>query len=474
MTIALVVATQLCLEANTRAATQKYWELSPYRVSLNIAIDDAAQPRPGASQALLAALTTELRTTIYPLWKTTMVIASGEDKQRLQTVLDEPESPPEGLLDISKLVSGSDKQIFLCVRVTRTGIELRCREFDCTTQRWGVTRRRSVRQHSMLHENCFDLVCQTFSPLATIRSLPDSDSEVLLKFKGSELPQQADLSFLTVSGEPLQPMMVRTSSSGEIKADSIRDIPWTYLTLADQQDDGWHGKVHTGTRRPFGVRRRGRIEHLALSLRAPSGSTQVRFYARHDSTVGLTGYEVFRREPDATESVALGLTDGDGSVELTPTDQAVSLLFLRSEGQLLAKVPIVPGAKPLVEVPIADDTARLRAQSALTSLTEQLIDTVAKRNILIARVRDRIKNGDVDDAQELFTELDGLPGRSQFDRDIQTEKQRKLHQSSDPKVQARIDKLFADTRKLLSRFLSTKPISEVQGELTAARRGNSS
>ena len=56
----------------------------------------------------------------------------------------------------------------------------------------------------------------------------------------------------------------------------------------------------------------------------------------------------------------------------------------------MAKVPVVPGAKPFVEVPIADDTARLRAQAALTSLSEQLVDTVAMRNILIARVRDRL------------------------------------------------------------------------------------
>ena len=276
------------------------------------------------------------------------------------------------------------------------------------------------------------------------------------------------------SGEVYQPLMVRTSSTGEVKSDSIREIPWTYLTLDQPVERGWRGDVHTGTRRPFGVRRRGRVEHLALALREPVGSTQVRFYARHNASRGLTGYEVFRREPAATESLPLGLTDTSGSVKIDPSESKVTLLFLRSEGQLLAKVPVVPGLKSKIDVPVADDTARLRAQAALTSLTERLIDTVAQRNILIARVRDRLKSGKIDQAQALFLDLDSLPGRAQFDQEIKSVENRKLNRSDDPKVQARIEKLFADTRKLLGRFLSTRQISEVQAELTAARRGKSS
>jgi hypothetical protein len=222
------------------------------------------------------------------------------------------------------------------------------------------------------------------------------------------------------------------------------------------------------------VRRRGRIEYLALAMRKPEGTTQVRFYARHDQEQGLIGYEVFRREPRQRETQPIGLTNASGSVEVVPGASKVALLFLRSEGQLLAKVPVVAGAKSLLEVPIADDTARLRAQAALTSLTERLIDTVAQRNILIARVRDRIENGKLDQAQELFTTLDNLPGRSKFVQDIDSAENRRSHQSDDPKVQARIEKLFADTRKLLGKFLNTKQITELQSELTAARRANAS
>ncbi len=479
-----VICTLFCSHT-TQAAEQKYWELSPYRIQLHVAVDDSQTPQPELGARLVADLQQQIRSTVYPLWVTEITLATGPEKQRLLTQLHLLESTSS-----EALATDCDKHIFLTATATPLGITLQSREFDCTTRRWGAVQQRKTPQAWMLSTQCFDLVCQTFSPLATIRPLPDDANddangankkpkkdkgkEILLRFRGSDLPQQTDLSFLNVPGEAYQPLMVRTSSSGEVKADSIRNIPWTYLTLAEQKEEGWHAAVHTGTRRPFGVRRRGRIEHLALAIRKPTGTTQVRFHARHDATQSLTGYEVFRREPTATGSHPLGLTNTRGSVTVLPGKSMVTLLFLRSEGQLLAKVPVIPGAKALIEVPIADDTARLRAQASLTSLTEQLIDTVAQRNILVARVRDRIHNGKIEEAQELFTILDNLPGRAKFNQGIKSAENRKLNHSADPKVQARIEKLFADTRKLLSRFLNTKQISELQGELTAARRDNSS
>ncbi len=481
MLLALLTPLAMC-GPTTNAAEQKYWELSPYRVRLHLAVDDSQTPQPELGAKLVADLQQQIRATIYPLWTTKITLAKGEEKQRLLTQLAQLENDPTGNFDLEELTLGCDKQIFVTVVSTPLGMTLKSRELDCTTRRWGAVQQRQVRQTWMLSSQCFDLVCQTFSPLATIRPIQgdnkandkEKDKEILLRFRGSDLPQQTDLSFLTVAGEAYQPLMVRTSSSGEVKADSIRDIPWTYLALGEQKEDGWHAAVHTGTRRPFGVRRRGRIEHLALAIRKPTGATKVRFHARHDATQGLSGYEAFRREPTATDSQPMGLTDTVGTVEVLPGDSVVTLLFLRSEGQLLAKVPVVPGAKPVIEVPIADDTARLRAQASLTSLTERLIDTVAQRNILIARVRDRIKKGNIDEAQNLFTTLDNLPGRAQFNQLISSAENRKLNHSNDPKVQARIEKLFADTRKLLGRFLNTRQISELQGELSAARREKAS
>ena len=459
----------IALSHPTFAAGKKYWELSSYRVQLHVAIDDSVRPQSNLGEQLTAGLRKNIRATLYPLWSAQVHLASGAEKYRQLRGLTLLASEGD-----EEMTFGCDKRLFVNLVATPLGFTLESRELDCSTLRWGAVQQRQVRQAWMLSDQCFQLICETFSQLATVGTLSDNEQEVLLKFRGSDLPRQAELSFLSVPGEVYQPLMVRTNSAGELKTDSIREIPWTFLTLDQQQQDGWHGKIHTGTRRPFGIRRRGRIEHLALAMKEPTGTSRVRFHARHDSTQGLSGYEVFRRDPSSDATQPLGLTDRDGTVEVASTDSSVTLLFLRSEGQLLAKLPVVPGAKQLVEVPVADDTARLRAQATLTSLTERLIDTVAQRNILITRVRSRIQSGDLKQAQELFTTLDNLPRRANFDQDLESAKNRTENKSADPKVQARIEELFADARKLLGRFLNTKQITDLQSELTTARKGNAS
>jgi hypothetical protein len=126
---------------------------------------------------------------------------------------------------------------------------------------------------------------------------------------------------------------------------------------------------------------------------------------------------------------------------------------------------------PLLEVPIADDTARLRAQAELTAVREQLIDIVARRAILMARVRARMEEGQLDEARQLLEELDDLPGRAQFDQMITAAERNRQNSSQDPVIQKRIDKLFADTRVLLGRVLDVRQISDLRNEVNAAARG---
>jgi hypothetical protein len=100
-----------------------------------------------------------------------------------------------------------------------------------------------------------------------------------------------------------------------------------------------------------------------------------------------------------------------------------------------------------------------------------LIDIVARRSILMARVRARMEEGQLDEAKQLLAELDDLPGRAQFDQLITTAERSPKNASRDAKIQARIDKLFADTRVLLGRFLDIRQISDLRNEVNAASRG---
>ncbi|MEM9352459.1 MAG: hypothetical protein AAGA92_05560 [Planctomycetota bacterium] len=455
------------LLACSAQAKQKYWALSPYRIELTIAARGEPVQQAGLAAELEEAIRERVQTTLAPRWSLDIKPADAASTHALVAAdnaafaLTDEEDP-----------AGYDKRMVLAVDATPRGYLLRCRERDCRVDRWGATQTQLLRQGSMLHDACFALICRTFAPLVEVRSLPDNDDQVEARFKGSELPAQTRVGELYAPGEVFLPMIARTDRSGEIREGSATDMPWTYITLAEETDSGWLCDIRSGLRGPFRQRRRGRVLRLALALRNPPGPATIRFYARHSQELGLTGYEVFRRTPGAETSEPLGLTDNAGRVRVEPLhDHRVVDIFLRSDGQVLAKVPVAAGAKAELEVPIADDTARLRAQAQLTSLRQELMDVVARRNILIARAKRRLEDQDVSGAREFLNQLDDLPSSARFDQRLRSAAESKKNRSEDERVQGRIDKLFDDTRKLLGRFLSPTPISNLRSEVNRAAQG---
>src|SRR5690606_17984153 len=87
--------------------------------------------------------------------------------------------------------------------------------------------------------------------------------------------------------------------------------------------------------------------------------------------------------------------------------------------------------------------------------------------IMMGRVKTMLKNGRVNDARELMAELDEMPSPSVFDRRIDNAI-RRTPKSDDPSVQKRIDALFSSTREMLSKFLGTREITELQNQVNAA------
>ena len=291
-----------------------------------------------------------------PLWQAEVELIASRDLATKSGGLEEIEFEqlPDELRRFDKLQT-------LVVRATTHGFEIKCREYDAYVRRWGGLQRQSVRQASFLHERCFQLLLDVFAPLATITPRKDDPQTVELLFRGVNLPRRTEEDLFVEPGQVMQPLLRRTNRAGELVGGGAPPVPWTYVTAAEPTDEGWLARIDSGLRRPFGGRRRGRVQTLAFTLRPTSEPTDVRFYARHRREEGLAGYEVYRRAPSDDESTLLGVTDARGALTLPAQREGVVTLFLRSDGQLLAKAPVVPGAARLVEVPIADDPARLRA-----------------------------------------------------------------------------------------------------------------
>jgi hypothetical protein len=142
------------------------------------------------------------------------------------------------------------------------------------------------------------------------------------------------------------------------------------------------------------------------------------------------------------------------------------MLWIKSGELLLAKVPVVWGLADTVEIPLPEDPARIRAAADLQALRTDLVDLVARRNILLARGRAAVADGDLPLSRSLADELDKLPTRSQFNQRINMVAQ--VAKSRSPVAQSRIDMLVEETRSVLGQYLDPRELSGLRTAINSA------
>lgn len=452
--------------ASAAYGKDRSWTDSPYRVQLHLAVDSSRNPGLLDVEQITKDLAQIVRNTLAPMWQLEIVTHNSADAIKLQSHIDSPDNMPQENLD---------KLMVLTIEATPVAIQLRCREFDCFTKKATPIFERQVRQEMLVAEQSFELLCESFAPLARITVDPQDGGRVSLEFKGASLARN-DADLLVAKNTVFEPLLVKFKRGSTSVADQIIAVPWTYLCAEEITDERiWKCIVRSATRQPFGNRRRAGIEMVALALKPVLPSTKVRFYASHNRKLGLANYEVFEKPSANAEYTLLDTTDANGTITVRRSGDPIKMLVLRSDAELLAQIPVVPGAYRELEVPISDDTPRLLVQETLTAFREQLIDIVARRNILIARIRDQLKKGRRDEALKLIDELNNLPTRAKLSQTLDAVERNTNLRSENPRVQAKIERLLADSRSLLSKYLSTREIIELElevkqsgGEKTAA------
>lgn len=454
------------LPASLAAAQSPGWDHQPYRIRAVVGMDLPS----GAAEQVCAELGVYLErrviAAIGPLWSFDAELASGLMRRRILTDMESFNASPPADFPMEEL----DKLVLIGVSGSAEGYRVVAREYDSLVQRWSSSIRRDTRQANMLPELVFATLCRVVSPVVQFEVLADDEKHVTLRPRGDALLRSADGESWAKQGELFVPVFRRTTRSGKVVDDGIQAVPWTYLEVVEGDTPTTKALVHSGTRRPFGIRRQGRVEQLAIALRADPGKTVLKLHSRTNQKKPLVGYEIYtQKDPQSTDSLApLGTTDRLGEIRLSPSDDRLRMILVKNGGRLLARFPVVPGAEPVLDAPLPDDDGRLAAEAVLSALREELIDVVARRNILMARARQKIKEKDYEGAQTLLSQINELPGRSQFNLEITTAARR--HRSDDPQIQRRIDHLFEGTQAALTQYLDARPINELTNELREAKQ----
>lgn len=482
--LVLCVAAISGLRAAVCLANGRGWELEPYRIRALLAVDAGG----GLSDRLATELSNYLRqrveAAVGPAWSLQVEVASGVDRHAVFKAVSTTGHPAVEV----DVAPPCDKLLLLAIRNTPFHCELAAREYDRYVQLWSTPLRHASRQRDELGEQLFALAWQAVRPLARLELIPGDEKSVALLPRGIELSRLAPDAQPIRPGEIMRPVLRRTQRSGELAEEGLQPVPWTYLEVARPgqpsrgetkgdraQDreatkgDKLFARIHSANRQPLGLRRQGRVEQLAIAVRSDPAASTLRLRTRSDPPQPLVGYDVYLQGSDGASAATLvGTSNSRGQVTVQPANTRVSMLVIKHGSFLLARLPVVPGAEPEVDVPLPDDDARLAAEARLTAVREDLIDLVARRNILMARVRQKIEQDDFSAAQQLIRTLDELPGRPQFQLTLTTAA--RLLRSDDAQMQRRIDQLFQATEAVVAQYLDARPISQLHDELRAAQR----
>jgi hypothetical protein len=452
------------LAPQTAMAQGGGWEYQQYRIQARIAIDLPGGLAEKWAVELPAYLEERTLASLFPLCQLKAELATGAKRaELLQYIQPDFDKPP------ADLPKDLDKLILLNLRYTGDGYSITAREYDKHVARWSSVIHRECRQSLAVPEALFSATCQVFAPLLQFEADAKDPLRVTVTPRGASLPHGGDPLPWGKAGDVYLPIYRRTLRNGQVVENGIQVVPWTYVQTVEGKDKKLEYHVDSGNRQPFSTRRQGRVEQLLIALRPDADSSTLQLYSRRNNKKPLVGYEILAKKTGDEEPQHVGHSDITGEVQVKPGKSPVEMLLVKHGGQLLAKLPVMPGATPIVKVPLPDDDVRLAAEARLTAMREDLIDIVARRNILMARIRARIKKGDLAGAQELIHSLDELPSNALFRLSLDTAA--RALRSDDPTMQKRIDLLFQTTQTLSAQFLDLKPINELHNELREAQQG---
>ena len=481
-------------------------ELQPYRVRISVAFDEHPSLTARVRHEVLAELATWIDRTFGEMW-----IATVEENRWLT---------PENEDGLSRLTWGSleaqladkelDKAFVVCVSGHGSVLRVCGREWDRMTQQLSVRQERIVGDRRALTNELGDVIRNLFRPLILIESAEGGVGRV--RVRAGEFPSGDPSVEQLAKGNYFQPLLRYFNKDREVT--QVQMIPWSYLLMESSDRARGECSIHTGLRLPLGKNTK-RVESWAIGVRPAFSETRIRLTPHNNPTKPLIGYQVnvYERQmvpaPQAPPEVAKAaeakksdeaeseeaapkpagpqfvtqfnkvlelVTDrrGQVTVPLNP-EKPLIWLYVSSGGNLLGRFPFIPGVAPTTTAELPDDSLRLQIESQLELLRAELIDSVARRALMIARAKGAAKAGDWARFNETLAELERQPKANHFQTLLDAVKAamlKKAQAKKDKGLEKKIDKLCGDSAQLISRHLSDERIKEQRDELAELKKSD--
>ncbi|HZN33387.1 MAG TPA: hypothetical protein VFB80_06185 [Pirellulaceae bacterium] len=462
----------LCAQPRTGLG-QAAWEFSPYRVRVRLALEPVPQLPADIAPQLGKFISARAHTVLGAVWQVESLVAPPALRDEL---LRGGEISPEAIAAALPDDLAGDKIYLAAISYRAGGYRVAVRELDCRTRQLSDAFERFAPDMADLGTALWDAALEAFTPVAKIETV--DQTRITARLRAGGLIVDPASRGLVEKGMVLRPVIRRNDRSGQPAKLGIQVLPWTLLSVNERRDSLLDTTFHSAFRLAIPSRGSSRTERLALLVRPRWPSTRLELRSRGDAAKPLAGYELHIKvpggeseaEPTTEQKTELiGTTDADGAVEL-PRSHEMQLLYVRSGKQLLARLPILPGQSQMLLASVVDDDRRLQAEGLILAMQSRALDLVARREILAARFRAKLKAGQLAEARQLLDAYRKMETRQDLSRDLDQYRQRVA--STDRITQARIDKLFMDAQQLLTlRPLSDEMLGQLNRELSAAESG---
>lgn len=450
-----MLAVALCLLPGV-AASQDRAEGSPpaqaerpYSIRVWVSVVPEARMGPGTARALVDDWLVLTRRFVGPPWQIEFRDGEGPLRGRSPSDLSETLVAPE--------VEGADKGWFLRVEPAGTGggYLLVGREFDATTRQLGPLYRQPAPFPRDVPRSLFELTRRVFSPIAEIER-NDEGAELLVR--GASLPSSDPIGRVVGPGAVFRPYYIFLGPEESVR--EIRSIPYTYLRVDDVDGATARCEVVSGLRRPLPKQVAGRYRLVALGIKPADVPTRFRFVAGEgDRRHPAAGYVLTARGARDRTVTEVGTTDREGRISLPPrfSDNLVVLRLMAGGVEPLREFPVLPGETPEErEVPVEPRPEAVALEFRLKALQDEVVDLIARRGVLEARLDARAAGQAWDEVKQLLDEYLRLTPRRAFEERLARlteDAQRAQAELGVPILTRTAQAELTETRALIERYL---------------------
>jgi hypothetical protein len=368
---------------------------------------------------------------------------------------------------VAEDVEANDKIFIVHVNCESMPLRVEVVELDCLMRHFSPVLSRQSLDFTSLPTVMGQAVIDSFAPIVRVEDAGQKTAYGLLRAAGLAIDKNNPA--LIREGEFLQPMVRKNDRNGSPIA--VGPLPWAFLHVTKVDGARVDMDLYAGQIGGLQGRKNNRTFRHALRTRAVGESSTIRLHAQGNPKEPLVGYEIYEKELKSINMTLVGRTNWDGKIEIGKTetdkrDATMRLLYVKNGGAVLARLPIVPGLLPLEVADLVGDDQRLRAEAYIRGTQNAIVDLIAIRTLLGARIHLRLEQGRLAEAKEL---LDALREEPSYDT-IANDMGKKVTQikGRNASEQKKIDQMFAQTREMLVNNINSKLIRDLETEVIAA------